>query len=214
MVASLANLASQDVLISSMKSAKDVHFFRCKWDPWNCSFAQTILLKTEDPEHLKIDLLLPWLKSWWWCVHHSCFVLFCFVESRSGERRNQCLQKSLLYPTSLCYFPRQTWILLILLGHNLWDKPHDAKPPKWKFNHANITVISVVNCHTKWLWAKENVILWYFCTNVLIIFGAKTSQTHSPRPSHHSRDCSRLHHKPHQNHLFEFTLLDLRHWWK
>ena len=58
MVASLANLA-QDVLISSMKSTKDVHFLRCKRDPWNCSFAQTILLKTEEPEHLKNDLLLP-----------------------------------------------------------------------------------------------------------------------------------------------------------
>ena len=59
--------------------------FRCKWDPWNCSFAQTILLKTEDPEHLKNDLLLPWLKLWWWCVHRSCFVLFCWERKWRAE---------------------------------------------------------------------------------------------------------------------------------
>jgi hypothetical protein len=64
-----------------MNGTKDVHF-RCKCDPWNCSFAQTILLKTEEPEHLKkqpaatMSQIVAAMRSSW---------LFCFVESRAEK---------------------------------------------------------------------------------------------------------------------------------
>jgi hypothetical protein len=83
-------------------------------------------------------------------------VLFCFVllraEVESGETS---VHKSHYFTPQVCViFPTKLGSLLILIAQNLWDKPH-VKPPKWKINHANITVIShdndpdVVNGHTK-----------------------------------------------------------------
>jgi hypothetical protein len=81
--------------------------------------------------------------------------------------------------TQIVVAMRSSWLFCFvlfcweLIAQNLWDKPH-VKPPKWKINHANITVIShdndldVVNGHTKWLWAKENLMLWYFLDNMEI----------------------------------------------
>jgi len=72
------------------------------------------------------------------------------------ESGGTSVRRSHYFTPQVCViFPAKLGSHLILLGQNLWDKPHDVKPPKWKINHANITVTShdndpdVVNGHTK-----------------------------------------------------------------
>jgi hypothetical protein len=72
------------------------------------------------------------------------------------ESGGTSVRRSHYFTPQVCViFPAKLGSLLILLGQNLWDKPHDVKPLKWKINHANITVTShdndpdVVNGHTK-----------------------------------------------------------------
>ena len=80
--------------------------------------------------------------------------LFCFVESGSGERRNQCSKSHYFTPQVCVIFPAKIRSHLILLAQNLWDKPHVISL-KWNYNYANIMVIShdndpdIVKGHTK-----------------------------------------------------------------